>query len=68
MDLLKLCTYKDAAEYIIYKGLFKDTELRSGYGSSGMSSWSSAGSASESSDLDDDIEDIFLPSVTMSVG
>lgn len=24
MDLLQLCTYRDAAEYVIYKGLFTD--------------------------------------------
>ena len=51
MDLMDLCSVKDAAEYIIYKGIFKDAASRSGYGSSGLSSWSSAGSSS--SDMSD---------------
>jgi len=48
-DLLELCTYKDAAEFIIQRGIFKETD---GYSSSGLSSWS-AESSSESSDLED---------------
>ena len=69
MDLMDLCTYKDAAEYIIYKGIFKDATSRSGYGSSGLSSWSSAGSsASDLSDFEGSGADqISLPLVTMSV-
>ena len=66
MDLLELCTYKDAAEYVIFKGIFNEPSLRSGYGSSGMSSWSSCGS--EDSDYEDDsANDVVLPTVTMSV-
>lgn len=61
-----MCTYKDAAEYVIYKGIFNEPALRSGYGSSGMSSWSSCGSE-DFSDFEEGSEGIVLPTVTISV-